>query len=100
MQIPRRASIFSNEDENDDKKILTTVILTVFVLGACAEGQEKQGLGTLVGTGVGALLGSQIGKGDGRIAGIVIGAVAGGWLGSETGKKLDEADKVKVQQTA
>jgi hypothetical protein len=50
MQIPRRASIFSNEDENDDKKILTTVILTVFVLGACAEGQEKQGLGTLVGT--------------------------------------------------
>ena len=30
----------------------------------------------------------------------VLGTLVGGWLGSETGKKLDEADKVKVQQTA
>lgn len=82
------------------KNFLTTAVLAAFVLSACAEGQEKQGLGTLVGAGVGALLGSQVGKGDGRLAGILVGAVAGGWLGSETGKKLDEADKNKAQQTA
>jgi len=80
-------------------KILSSV-LTIFLLAACTEGQEKQSIGTLVGAGLGALVGSQVGSGKGQLVGVAVGAIAGGWIGSEVGKGLDEADKLKAQQTA
>ena len=76
------------------------VLLAVFLLGACAEGREKQTLGTLVGAGVGALLGSQLGGGKGQIAATVAGAALGGWLGSEFGRQLDEADRLAAGKAA
>ncbi len=74
--------------------------LVVFLLAACADGQEKQTLGTVVGAGLGALVGSQVGSGKGQIVGVAIGAMAGAWLGSEAGKSLDESDKMRAQNTA
>jgi surface antigen len=82
------------------KKYISIAIIAVFVLAACADGQEKQTFGTIVGVGVGALIGSHIGGGNGRLASIALGAAAGGWLGSEAGKSLDEADKKAAQETA
>ena len=75
-------------------------LLTIFLLAACAEGQEKQSIGTIVGAGLGALVGSQVGSGKGQWVGVAVGALAGGWIGSELGKNLDEADKLKAQETA
>ncbi|MBL6932342.1 MAG: glycine zipper 2TM domain-containing protein [Rhodospirillales bacterium] len=82
------------------KKISGVAALAVLVLAACAEGQEKQTFGAIVGAGVGALVGSQIGSGNGRLASIAVGTLGGAWLGSEAGKSLDEADKLKAMQTA
>ena len=81
-------------------KIVPIISLCVFILAACTQGQEKQTIGTIVGAGLGAVLGSQVGSGKGRLAGVAIGALAGAWIGGETGKNLDEADKLKAQQTA
>jgi surface antigen len=80
-------------------KIISSV-LAIFLLTACTEGQEKQSIGTIVGAGLGALVGSQVGSGKGQLVGVAVGAIAGGWIGSEVGKGLDEADKLKAQQTA
>jgi len=82
------------------KKLLSIAALAVLILSACAEGNEKQTFGTIIGAGVGAVLGAQVGKGDGRLVGITLGALGGGWLGSEAGKALDEADRLKANQTA
>lgn len=82
-----------------DKRIISCSLVTLMLI-ACAEGQEKQTIGTVVGAGLGALVGSQIGSGKGQLVGVAVGALAGGWLGSEAGKSLDEADKINAQQTA
>lgn len=82
------------------KPLLTIAMLAVFLLSACAEGQEKQTVGTIVGAGVGAVLGSQVGSGKGRLASVAIGTLAGAWLGSEAGKTLDAADRMNARQTA
>lgn len=81
-------------------RFLPVALLSLFILGACAEGHEKQTFGTVVGAGVGALLGSQVGSGKGQIASAVVGAALGGWLGSEAGKRLDEADRKMARETA
>lgn len=81
------------------KNRISISLLTVFLLAGCAEGHEKQSIGTLLGAGVGAVLGAQIGKGKGQWVGVAIGSLAGAWLGSEAGKKLDEADKAEARQT-
>ncbi len=75
-------------------------LLAIFLLAACAEGQEKQTIGTVVGAGLGALVGSQVGSGKGQWVGVAVGALAGGWIGSELGQNLDEADKLKARKTA
>jgi len=83
--------------------ITTNIIssaLVFFLLAACAEGQEKQTLGTIAGAGLGALVGSQVGSGKGQIVGVAIGAMAGAWLGSEAGKSLDETDNMHARHTA
>lgn len=82
-----------------NSRIISSV-LAAFLLAACAEGQEKQSLGTIVGAGLGALVGSQVGSGKGQWVGIAVGALAGGWMGSELGQQLDEADKMKAEQAA
>ena len=82
------------------KKLGILSILTIFLLAACVEGQEKQTAGTIVGAAVGALLGSQVGSGKGQWVGAAVGAIAGGWLGGEAGKNLDQADKTKAEKTA
>lgn len=81
-------------------KRLISSFLAIVLLAACAEGQEKQSIGTVVGAGLGALVGSQFGSGKGQWVGVAVGALAGGWAGSEVGKSLDEADRMKAQQTA
>ena len=75
-------------------------IFAALLLSACAEGQEKQTVGTVIGAGVGAVLGAQVGEGKGRLAGVAIGTLAGAWLGSEAGKSLDRADQMYAQRTA
>jgi surface antigen len=81
-------------------KFIPLLVMTVLTLSACTEGKEKQTFGAIVGAGVGALIGTQIGGGKGRMASIAIGTLAGAWAGSEAGKSLDEADRLKAQQTA
>lgn len=75
-------------------------VLVVFLIAACADGQEKQTVGTIVGAGLGALVGAQFGSGNGQLIGVAVGAVAGGFAGGELGKSLDDADKKKAQETA
>ncbi|MBL6958274.1 MAG: glycine zipper 2TM domain-containing protein [Rhodospirillales bacterium] len=81
-------------------KRFASAALAVLLLSACTEGQEKQQLGTIIGSGLGALVGSQIGSGKGKLVAVAIGAVAGGWAGNQLGKQLDEKDKALAEQTA
>lgn len=81
-------------------KSVTATALALFVLGACANYQDrpKEAGGTLVGAGLGALAGSQIGSGKGQLAAVAIGALTGAFLGSEVGKSLDKADRMYAQR--
>lgn len=82
------------------KRHMTIILVSTALLAGCAEGREKEGLGTIIGAGLGALAGSQIGGGKGQMAAIAIGALGGAWAGGELGKSLDEADRMKASQTA
>lgn len=83
------------------KNIVSTMLVAVAVLTACAEGQgNKQTIGTILGAGVGILAGSQFGGGKGQWVAAAIGGLAGGYVGSEFGKKLDENDQNLSMQTA
>ncbi len=82
-------------------RFVTATLASVLLLGACAgPDSPKQTGGTLLGAGLGALAGSQIGGGKGALAAVAIGALGGAFLGSETGKSLDRADRTYAQQTA
>ncbi|MDA0662891.1 MAG: RT0821/Lpp0805 family surface protein [Proteobacteria bacterium] len=81
------------------KKIVPLIVL-IFALAACSEGQgNKQTGGTLLGAGLGALAGSQIGGGRGQLVAVAVGALGGAFLGSEIGKSLDKADRAAIANT-
>jgi surface antigen len=79
-------------------KKTVVLVMTVALLGACAERGigQKEGAGTLVGAGLGALAGSQIGSGKGQMAAVAIGALLGAFAGNEIGKSLDKADQAEL----
>jgi surface antigen len=77
------------------KKILSlTLIGSMLFLSGCKNNQDT---GALTGAVVGGILGSTLGKGEGKVLATGIGAMAGMFLGSEIGKKLDEHDKLMMQ---
>ena len=79
---------------------LAMIVVLSLVVAACANaGGPKQIGGTLLGGGLGALAGSQIGSGRGQLAAVAIGTLLGAFVGGETGKSLDRADKLFAQQT-
>ena len=83
-------------------KPMTSMVLAVTLLAACADMEDnpKQTAGTLIGAGLGGLLGSQIGSGKGQMVAVGLGVLGGAWLGSETGKSLDKADKTEAGKNA
>ena len=67
-------------------------------LAACAEGGQKEGIGTVLGGVGGAVIGSQFGGGRGQLVGVALGTLAGAFLGREVGKSLDRADQAHMQR--
>lgn len=92
------------------KKLL--IIVTALSLAACTtnSGPKEQG-GAVMGAVTGALLGAALSDGGRRhhgwrgrhhrggpdAAAVVFGAIAGGLIGSGIGRKLDQADRQKMQ---
>jgi surface antigen len=83
------------------KRILTLILLTVFMTAGCAPqmGSKETG-GTIIGAGTGALIGSQIGRGKGQLVAVAIGTLAGALIGGEVGRSLDRADQIAMQRNA
>ena len=81
------------------RKAVMLLGLVLIAAGCSEQVGTKQGVGTLLGAGTGALIGSQFGGGSGQLAAVAIGALAGGFLGSETGKSLDQADQQYMTNT-
>ncbi len=72
------------------------------MLTACQttmEDSPKETVGTILGAVAGAVIGSKLGKGKGQNVAVAIGAVAGAWFGSSIGRDLDEADKMRIEDT-
>lgn len=82
-------------------KKVSAIILCTFTLSACEQG-SNEGFGTFLGMLGGAVVGSAIaGDGassEGKAFAMVTGAVVGAALGNGLGKKLDEADRIKMYQ--
>lgn len=77
--------------------IWSTVIAFSLIQAGCAENPNRQQeIGAVTGLLLGGLVGSQIGDGKGRNAAIVAGALLGTLAGSEIGRRLDEADRMKM----
>ena len=77
--------------------IWSTVIAFSLIQAGCAENPNRQQeIGAVTGLLLGGLVGSQIGDGKGRNATIVAGALLGTLAGSEIGRRLDEADRMKM----
>ena len=75
-------------------KKLILVIMTITLLGACAnKAQQGAGLGALAGATVGALTAGN------KVQGAAIGAGAGLLLGYIIGNEMDKADQQQVAQT-
>ena len=77
--------------------IWSTLIAFSLIQAGCAENPNRQQeIGAVTGLLLGGLVGSQIGDGKGRNAAIVAGALLGTLAGSEIGRRLDEADRMKM----
>ena len=76
---------------------MTAALAGLLTLGACAEGQSNQQLGTLLGAGLGALLGAKIGHGDAGVALGIAGGIIGASVGSSIGARLDQADRLEME---
>ena len=81
-------------------RLLSAALIAAMLMG-CQTMQDgpKQTMGTLVGAGLGALAGSQVGSGKGQMTAIALGTLLGAWLGNETGRSLDAADRMAIEQT-
>jgi len=87
-------------------KKVTAIVLCVFTLSSCQEGQNE-GMGTFLGMLGGAVIGSAIAgdgggrhgrRGGGNEGAIIFGALAGAVIGNSIGRKLDEADRTRMYQ--
>ncbi|MBI3707248.1 MAG: glycine zipper 2TM domain-containing protein [Proteobacteria bacterium] len=78
-------------------KVALAAVL-VLALGACADGGEKENIGTVIGGIGGAVAGAQFGRGTGRLAATAAGTLIGAFLGREVGKSLDRADMAAARQ--
>jgi surface antigen len=76
----------------------SVVALSLLALGACAEGGQKENIGTIAGAIGGAVIGAQFGSGTGRLIGVAAGTLLGGYLGREVGKSLDRADQTAARE--
>lgn len=72
--------------------------MSLLALGACADGGQKENIGTVVGAIGGAVIGAQFGSGTGRLVGVAAGTLLGGYLGREVGKSLDRADQTAARE--
>lgn len=87
-------------------KILTAVVATSLMLGACAEDGSignmsgGQALGTAIGAVGGGFLGGQFGGGSGKTALAVAGALAGAWAGNALATRLSAQDRGYYDQAA
>lgn len=76
------------------------VLMTAIVLSACAQDNQKQQAGTVIGGVLGGVLGSNVGKGSGQTAGTIAGVLIGAVIGGEIGRTMDENDRRMAEQTA
>lgn len=74
---------------------LSTVVL---MLSSCAEGPNKETIGTVAGGVAGGILGATVFHGDGQVAGVIGGTLLGGLLGNAIGKSMDRQDQLNMQQ--
>ena len=72
------------------------IILAAAIVAGC--GIAKEEVGAVVGAGLGGLAGSLIGDGGGKLVAIGVGTMLGAIIGGETGKSLDRADRLAMQQ--
>ena len=77
---------------------LAVLLAGVVVAGCGPNGMAKEEAGTLIGAGLGGLAGSTIGDGGGKLVAIGVGTILGAIIGGETGKSLDHADRLAMQQ--
>lgn len=73
---------------------LLTVLVTVFVLTACAETPSKETIGAGTGAVLGGVLGSEIG--DDSTAATIGGTILGAIVGGAIGRRMDEGDRQRV----
>ena len=79
-------------------KPLCVAVLSVGLLASCETGSgNNQAAGTFMGAAVGMGLGALAGH-NARPATMAMGAMLGGAAGNQIGRKLDEADRIKMQQ--
>ena len=81
-------------------KTLGVAVLIVILTASCAnQGRgQKETIGGLGGAAAGGLLGAQFGSGTGKLVATGAGVLIGALLGSEVGRSLDEADRVRANQ--
>ncbi|MBI3452994.1 MAG: glycine zipper 2TM domain-containing protein [Rhodospirillales bacterium] len=77
---------------------IAIVVALAMTLAACAEGGQKENIGTVLGGVGGAVAGSQFGGGRGQLVGVAAGTLIGAFLGREIGKSLDKADMAAAQK--
>ena len=76
------------------------IVMTAAALTACAQDNQKQQAGTVLGGVLGGVLGSNIGKGDGKTATTIAGVLIGAVIGGEIGRTMDENDRRIAERTA
>ena len=72
------------------------IMLAAAIVAGC--GIPKEEVGAVVGAGLGGLAGSLIGDGGGKLVAVDVGTMLGAIIGGETGKSLDRADRMAMQQ--
>lgn len=80
-------------------KVWLKIISSALLLSTLVGCMNNEDAGTFTGAAVGGLIGSQFGSGTGQALAIGGGAIAGALIGNQIGKRMDEVDRMRMQQT-
>jgi len=78
------------------KVLITGLVASTLLLGACQTTQEDTG--RVIGAIAGGVLGNKVGSGSGRVAATIAGTILGGYIGGGLGREMDENDRYRANQ--
>lgn len=81
-----------------NKKLLRSALALLVTVTSTQAMADKETAGQIIGGIIGGIVGNQVGGGNGKKVATGVGIIAGAIIGGRIGQRLDEADRMALQQ--